>query len=77
MNFLKTFFIFLTSALSALALAVVPGLANAALPTGVSSGLTSIQTDGLALADLVWPVVIAIVGAVVVFKLFKRFISKI
>lgn len=77
MNFLKKIGALCASALSALAFALAPGVANAALPTGLSAGVTSIQTDGLALADLVWPVVIAITGAVIVFKLFKRFIAKI
>lgn len=53
------------------------GSAMAALPAAIGTELTTIQTDGLALADLVWPVVIALVGAVVMFKLFKRFASKI
>lgn len=47
--------------------------AFAALPAGVSTGLSSIQADGLALVDLIWPVVIAFVGAAIVLKLFKRF----
>ena len=63
--------------LAVLAAGVTSGAAFAALPTGVTSGLNSIQTDGMALVDAVWPVVIAIVGAVVVLKLFKRFVNKI
>lgn len=59
------------------AMAAVSGSAMAALPAAIGTELTTIQTDGLALADLVWPVVIALVGAVVMFKLFKRFASKI
>jgi len=51
--------------------------AHAALPAAIATELTAIQTDGLALADLVWPVVIALFGALVLFKLFKRFGSKI
>lgn len=53
------------------------GAASADLPAAISTELATIQADGLALADLVWPVVIALVGAVVLMKLFKRFASKI
>ena len=63
--------------LAVLAAGVTSGAAFAALPAGVSDGLNTIKTDGLALVDAVWPVVIAIVGAVVVLKLFKRFVNKI
>jgi hypothetical protein len=51
--------------------------ANAALPTGIDTALTAVQTDGLAMADLVWPIVITLFGALVLFKLFKRFGSQI
>lgn len=51
--------------------------ANAALPEGVSTGFTQLQTDGLAMADLAWPVVIALTVAVILFKLYKRFIGKV
>lgn len=53
------------------------GSANAALPTGIDTALTQVQTDGLAMADLVWPIVITLFGALVLFKLFKRFGSQI
>ena len=51
--------------------------AEAALSTAIGTTLTSIQTDGLALVDLVWPVVGAITGAFILFKLFKRGASKV
>jgi hypothetical protein len=51
--------------------------ANAALSTAIATTLTGIQTDGLALVDLVWPVVGAITGAFILFKLFKRGSAKI
>lgn len=51
--------------------------ASADLPAAISTELATIQSDGLALADLVWPVVIALVGATVLMKLFKRFAAKI
>lgn len=61
---------------AALAAAFV-GPVHAALPAGISSGLTGIQADLASLVDLVWPVVIAAVAAIVILKLFKRFASKI
>lgn len=51
--------------------------AHAELPAGIATSLTSIQTDGLAMADLVWPIVIVLSGAVILFKLYKRFIGKV
>jgi len=51
--------------------------ANAALPAAIGTALTGVQEDGLALADLVWPIVIAIFGALLLMKLFKRFGTKI
>jgi len=51
--------------------------ASAALSTEVGTALTGLQTDALALVDLVWPVVAAVTVAFVIFKLFKRGIGKI
>ncbi|MBN3562516.1 MULTISPECIES: major coat protein [Aliamphritea] len=51
--------------------------AAAALPAAIGTQLAAIQQDGLDLADLVWPVVITLFGALVIFKLFKRFGSQI
>lgn len=59
------------------ALMAAGSAANAALPAAIATELTAVQTDGLALADLVWPVVITLFGALVLFKLFKRFGSQI
>jgi len=59
------------------ALMASAGSAMAALSTEISTGLTAIQTDALALVDLVWPVVVAVTGAFIVFKLFKRSVSKV
>lgn len=56
---------------------MIAGAANAALPTGIDTSLATVQADGLAMADLVWPVVITLFGALVLFKLFKRFGSQI
>ncbi len=51
--------------------------ANAALSTEIGTGLTGIQTDALALVDLVWPVVVAVTSAFIIFKLFKRGVAKV
>lgn len=56
---------------------LIGAAANAALPEGVTAGFTQVQTDGLAMADLAWPVVIALTVAVILFKLYKRFIGKV
>lgn len=63
--------------LAAFSVAAVAGSAFAAVPAGVSTGLASIQADGLAIVDLIWPAVIAFVSASVVLKLFKRFTDKL
>ena len=50
--------------------------ALAAVPAAVGTALTALETDGLAMADLVWPIVISLFSAVMLFKLFKRFANK-
>lgn len=62
--------------LGALAL-LVGNQAMAALPAEIGTGLTAMQTDAEALVALVWPVVIGITGAFLLFKIFKRGASKI
>lgn len=58
---------------------VVAGIASAhaALPAVIGTEFDKVQTDGLALADLVWPVLMAIFGALLLMKLGKRFGNKI
>lgn len=51
--------------------------AMAALDAAIATGITEVQTDGLAIQGLIWPAVIAITGGFVVMKLFKRGASKI
>jgi predicted permease len=51
--------------------------AFAALPAIVGTTLTQVQEDGLSLADLVWPVLLALLGASVLMKLSKRFGNKV
>lgn len=65
------------------ALAIIVGLggavssAFAALPTGVDTAITAIQTDATTLSGYVAPVMLAILGFGVSFKLIKRFVNKI
>lgn len=51
--------------------------AHAELPAVIGTEFTKVQADGLALADLVWPVLMTIFGAVLLMKLGKRFGNKI
>lgn len=53
------------------------GIAAAALSTEVGTAITGLQTDALALVDLVWPMVAAVSVAFVIFKLYKRGINKV
>lgn len=64
-------------ALVMVALAVAAPSAFAALDAGIATGLDGIETDGLALQALVWPVVIAITAGFVMFKIFKRGAAKV
>jgi hypothetical protein len=61
----------------AVSVGLISAQANAALPASVATTITDIQTNGTALFDLVFPVVAAFVGLVVVIKLFKRFSNKL
>lgn len=58
---------------------VVAGIASAhaALPAAIATEFDKVQADGLALADLVWPILLALFGAVLLMKLAKRFGSKV
>jgi len=53
------------------------GSAVAAIPAIVGTTLTGVQTDGLAMVDLVWPVVVTIFGAMLLINIFKRAGSKV
>ena len=62
--------------------AVVAGLlaplsSFAAVPAVVGTTLDTIQTDALAVIDLVWPVVLAVVGGFILLKVVKRGVNKI
>jgi NADH:ubiquinone oxidoreductase subunit K len=53
------------------------GNAMAALPASVGTTVSSIQSDGQAVFDLVFPVVGVFIGLAIVIKLFKRFSNKV
>jgi len=53
------------------------GSVFAALPAVVGTTITSVQTDALAAIDLVWPVVITLLGAFILIKVVKRAMSKV
>lgn len=53
------------------------GSAVAAIPAIVGTTLTGVQTDGLAMIDLVWPVVVTIFGGMLLINIFKRAGSKV
>lgn len=57
-------------------LVITAGSASAALPTGVSTAFTALQTDGLALLDLAWPVATAITVGFIILGLFKKAANK-
>lgn len=53
------------------------GAAQAEVPAAVGTTLTSVQTDALAVIDLVWPVVLTVIGAFLLLKVTKRALSKV
>lgn len=55
------------------------GAANAAitLPASVDTTLSELQDAGLSLSDKVWPYMLAILGAFILLRLGKKFVSKI
>lgn len=60
-----------------LALIGESALAAANLPASVGTAVTQMEDNGVAIFDLVFPVVAALVGLTVVISLFKRFSRKI
>jgi hypothetical protein len=66
----------ITAAVSALFLGVMSN-AHAELPTGATTAFSAVQTDALALIDLAWPAVIAVVTGFIILKLFKKAANKI
>lgn len=47
------------------------------LPSYVTAGFTSIQTQINALAETAWPIIMASIGIFIAIKLVKRFAGKI
>lgn len=58
-------------------LGLSPVAAMAALPTGVDTAFTAVQTDAAAVLAIAAPVVLAVLGMSLVIKLIKRFGNKI
>jgi mannose/fructose/N-acetylgalactosamine-specific phosphotransferase system component IID len=56
---------------------MVSSVASAALPAAAGTAFTDLQTDGLALLDLAWPVVAAITIGFIAVKLFKKAANKV
>lgn len=50
--------------------------AYAAVPAVIGTEITAMQTDALAVVDLVWPFVLAVIGAFILFKIVKRGVNK-
>lgn len=53
------------------------GTAAAELPAVVGSTLSSIQEDAMSAIDLVWPIMLAVFGGLLLMKLVKRAANKI
>ena len=70
---------FKNKAVAFVTFAVVLGAstANAALPVEATTAITGVQTDGLAMIAAGWPVVAAIVGGLILIKLFKKVMGKV
>lgn len=51
--------------------------AHAALPAVVGTEIATMQTDALAAIDLVWPLIMAIIGGFMVIKIVKRASGKV
>jgi hypothetical protein len=50
--------------------------AFAELPTAVTGAFTTVKTDGEAMIDAGWPILVAITGGIILMKLFKRVVGK-
>ena len=47
------------------------------LPAVVGTEIATIQADALAAQDLAWPLVMAVLGGFVIFKIVKRAVNKV
>lgn len=63
----------------ALGVGLTAGMSSAfaALPTEATAALTAVQTDGVAMINAGWPVAGAIVGGLILIKLFKKVASRV
>jgi len=61
---------------SGLALALVAGAAQAALPTEAAAAFSTISTNVTDILASVWPIVATMTGGFVLIKLFKKGASK-
>lgn len=75
MNTAKQLLLKMTAGFSFVAAGIAS--AHAELPAVIGTEFAKVQADGLSLADLVWPVLMAIFGALLLMKLGKRFGNKI
>lgn len=75
MNTAKQLLLKMTAGFSFVAAGIAS--AHAELPAVIGTEFAKVQADGLSLADLVWPVLMTIFGAVLLMKLGKRFGNKI
>jgi len=55
---------------------VVAGMANAEVPAVVGTSITAMTADATSIFSTVFPFVAAVMGLVIVVKLFKRFTNK-
>lgn len=62
--------------IAGVATAVAPGLALADVPAIVGTTVTELTADATSIFTTVFPLVAAVIGMVIVLKLFKRFVNK-
>lgn len=58
-------------------LMVVAGSAHAELPAGVTTAISGLQTDALAMQGIVWTAVIALTGGWVLMRIFRKGANKV
>ncbi|GEM_PF-838457 len=74
MKSLKRVIPFLASVVALMGLSIAP--AHAALNPAIAPAFTGLQTDVLALVDMVWPVLIAVTVAFIILRLFPKAANK-
>lgn len=63
--------------IGAVAGSLLAGAALAEVPAVVGTTITGLQTDALAMVDLMWPFVLAVAGGILLIKIGKRVINKV